>query len=373
MSVLGSFIDQLIADDDLSLDVSAQAEELVEMASFASKFDALFARKVDRFANAGGPQSEEHPSATAFLADRCRMSAGHARRKVALGNAVDRAPRAFTAWSDDRISADQATVLFRAAEAVPDVYLDAEEKLVEIVEGLSVKNTARTLEYWRQSVDGPGEFGMEQQQLRRGLSASRSLNGMVRVDGWLTTPAGEAFLALLDAHMPPTADGDHRTPTQRRHDAFEEIIRDQLDHGENPVRGGEKPHVTVVTDLDGLQGIAGGLHETLNGDVVDVETIRMLACDASISRIVLGPDSEVLDIGRKTRVWTAAQRRAITARDRHCTARGCERPPHWCDIHHEDHWADGGTTSVEKGKLFCRFHHTIEHIKLAARKRLRPR
>ncbi len=125
----------------------------------------------------------------------------------------------------------------------------------------------------------------------------------------------------------------------------------------------------ILSDLDALAGLAGGLHETLSGDIISVDFLRQIACDCSISRIVLGPDSEVLDIGRKTRVWTAAQRRAIIARDRHCQAPGCERDPRWCDIHHEDHWADEGTTSVDKGKLFCRFHHTIEHLKQAAKRR----
>jgi hypothetical protein len=68
------------------------------------------------------------------------------------------------------------------------------------------------------------------------------------------------------------------------------------------------------------------------GDIVDVETIRMLACDCSVSRIILGPDSEVLDVGRKTRVWTTTLRRAIIARDRHCQADGCERDYRYCDI-----------------------------------------
>jgi hypothetical protein len=98
----------------------------------------------------------------------------------------------------------------------------------------------------------------------------------------------------------------------------------------------------------------------------------MLACDCSITRIILGSDSEVLDVGRKTRVWTPAQRRAIIARDRHCQAEGCDRDPRWCDIHHIDHWADHGETNITKGILLCRWHHTKEHHKLAQERR-RPK
>jgi hypothetical protein len=64
--------------------------------------------------------------------------------------------------------------------------------------------------------------------------------------------------------------------------------------------GGEKPHIGLHADLDALRGIAGGLHETENGEIVDINTIRMIGCDCSITRIVLGPDSEILDVGRKT-------------------------------------------------------------------------
>jgi hypothetical protein len=71
--------------------------------------------------------------------------------------------------------------------------------------------------------------------------------------------------------------------------------------------------------------------------------------------------SEILDSGRASRTFTAAQRRAIVARDKHCRWPGCDRPPGWCDAHHSIHWADGGVTSVEKGVLLCGRHHDRVH------------
>jgi hypothetical protein len=186
---------------------------------------------------------------------------------------------------------------------------------------------------------------------------------MRRVDGWLTPLAGETLETALSALTPPRRDGDHRTPRQRRHDALENLCRDWLENGTTPTVGGEKPQVVVHVDLPALQGQAGGLHETENGHILDVDTVRMLACDAIITRIIFGPDSEVLDIGRKTRIWTAAQRRAIIARDRHCQGPGCQAKPRHCDIHHQHHWADGGETNIDDGKLFCRPCHITEHAK----------
>ena len=48
---------------------------------------------------------------------------------------------------------------------------------------------------------------------------------------------------------------------------------------------------------------------------------------------------------------TTAQRRAVSARDRHCTARGCTRPPAFTDLHHLIHRQDSGTTTINKHNL----------------------
>lgn len=359
--------------DDQRLSIDELAADIVELSYVEQMVEVLRARKTKNLADRGGHHQLGYSSPTAFLTHQTRMSPGRARTILSLGNARERARLAHQAWVDGRISTDQARHLFRAAEGVPDAYPESEERLVDIVEGLDAIDTGKAVEYWRQSVDGPREIDLETQFVRRGVSLSRSHGGMRRIDGWMSNTAGEALEAAIEANMPPPRDGDTRTPRQRRHDALENLCRDWLDNGTTPHVGGEKPHISLISDLGALQGIAGGTHETINGDVLDIDTLRMIGCDCSITRIVLGPDSEVLDVGRKTRVWTAAQRRAIIARDRHCQGPGCRAKAKHCDIHHEDHWADGGETTTEKGKLFCRPCHTMEHLEERFRRRIRSR
>ena len=86
-----------------------------------------------------------------------------------------------------------------------------------------------------------------------------------------------------------------------------------------------------------------------------------MACDAEIIPMVLGGDSEPLDVGRGERLYTRAQRLALIARDRECTWPGCTVPASWCDVHHTVHWCRGGHTSVETGALLCQKHHTEVH------------
>lgn len=373
MSELRSVLDHMaaVANEDLTVaDLHAEVEEIL---NGRRMLDVLLATRVKGLAHQNGHAELGFTSPSSYLAHVGRMSPGNAKRVVSRSNAADKAPHAYAAWADGRLSTDQANHMFRAAEGVPDAYPEAEEGLVEIVEGLDAADTGKAVEYWRHAVDGPGEIDIETQAQRRGLSISRTTGGLRRVDGWLTALAGEALETAIDALTPPRRDGDTRTPRQRRHDALEDLCRDWLDNGTTPTVGGEKPHLSLLADLDALKGVAGGTHETLDSDIVDIDTLRMVACDCSITRIVLGADSEVLDVGRKTRVWTAAQRRAILARDRHCQAPGCRVRPKHCDIHHLDHWADGGETSVDKGKLFCRPHHVEEHIKERLRRRRRSR
>jgi hypothetical protein len=85
-------------------------------------------------------------------------------------------------------------------------------------------------------------------------------------------------------------------------------------------------------------------------------------CDAEVTRIVFGPDSQLLDVGRSRRTFTGQLRRAIIARDRHCQYPGCHAPPRLCECHHCSHWArDHGTTDARKGILVCWHHHDHVH------------
>jgi hypothetical protein len=360
MSELRSVLDQIAGVDLECLTAFELDSEIEELVSGGQMIDVLIAKRVAVMEKRGDQAFLGHSSPTAHLMAK-RLAPGKARRHVIRANSAQAAKATFTAWEDGRISSDQADHLFSLASTLPNEFPDAETRLIDIVEPLAVRATNRVLEYWRHSVEGPDSGSAENIQERRGVSLSETIDGLHRLDGWLTPIAGEALKTVLGALTPAPSADDLRTPKQRRHDALEDLARAYLDHGDTPTVGGEKPHLNLICDLEALQGIAGGTHETYNGTVIDVDTLRMLACDASICRIVLGPDSDILDVGRKTRVWTAAQRRAIIARDRHCVRPGCDRPPQWCDIHHKTHWANGGTTSVDQGELLCRFHHTLTH------------
>jgi hypothetical protein len=107
---------------------------------------------------------------------------------------------------------------------------------------------------------------------------------------------------------------------------------------------------------DGGQAVLELNHGAVN---VSAETSRRIACDASLVVMRHARDGSVLDVGRKTRTIPRAIRRALLARDRRCQFPGCT--VRRCDGHHIQHWADGGSTSLDNLTLLCRRHHRCVH------------
>jgi hypothetical protein len=70
----------------------------------------------------------------------------------------------------------------------------------------------------------------------------------------------------------------------------------------------------------------------------------------------------VLDLGRKRRLHTPAQRLAMTLQqDGLCAVEDCDRTALWADAHHLDPWSNGGATNTRDGALICQRHHTLAH------------
>lgn len=302
-----------------------------------------------------------YPSTVAYFKDRLRMAGGRAHRYVRNARAASKYPATFAAWRHRHVSGDEAELLFRVSEHRPDKYPDAEATLLELV-GDGFDETRRLLDYWKADTDRKA-LDLEDQLARRRCDVTRRANGMVTGKFALPQLEGESLLSALDALMPPPAESDGRTTTQRRADALGDLARSFLDGAAPPAVGGERPHLNVHVDFESLFG-RGWLHETDDGAVLDPTLIDQISCDASVCRIVFGPSSEVLDVGRKTRVVPAGVRRAVVARDRHCVAPGCRRSARWCDVHHKVPWSEGGATEIDNLCLLCRYHHTLIHLEM---------
>src|SRR4030095_3837100 len=209
--------------------------------------------------------------------------------------------------------------------------------------------------------------------------------------------AGQTLQAALEPLARPADAADTRSGGQRTADALTEIARRQLEGGQLPVTGGVRPQLSVIIDLNSLDGQPGRIGGEMGwAGLLAPEASRRLACDATITRVVVsrqpveacdhchggqphhpsatglqallravlaklppilgGAPSRPLDVGRATRVVTPAQRQALAVRDGGCVFPGCSRPLAWCEGHHVRHWLDGGPTDLANLALVCRAH-----------------
>ncbi|ACZ30230.1 hypothetical protein Xcel_1199 [Xylanimonas cellulosilytica DSM 15894] len=225
---------------------------------------------------------------------------------------------------------------------------------------------------------------------REHFELSSTMGGW-HVTGFLTPEHGAALRIALDAIMGAPAADDERTLTQRRAQAVADLARTALDRGSHGAGAAVRPHLTVTVSFDELRRLlarqAGDApveddapaDDTVNDgvDLADLTRnpailegstgplppglLRRLACDSEITRVVFGPDSQILNVGRSQRTVTGQLRRAVIARDQHCTWPGCHEPPSRCEVHHaERHWAQHhGETSAANSALLCWHHHTV--------------
>ncbi|MGC1734363.1 MAG: DUF222 domain-containing protein [Pseudonocardiaceae bacterium] len=159
-------------------------------------------------------------------------------------------------------------------------------------------------------------------------------------------------------------------PYRRNADALIEAMTRNLDDGDLPTRGGQRPHLVLTMGLNDLiDSLGSALLDT--GGRLSATEARRLACDCGVVPMVVG-DSIPLDVGRQQRLATTALREALAQRDQGCAFPACTRSPRYCYAHHIRSWLDFGDTALHNMCLLCEYHHTIVHrqgwhIKLNAR------
>ncbi|MEE9582178.1 MAG: DUF222 domain-containing protein [Acidimicrobiia bacterium] len=343
------------------------SEDLVErlvahrrqMASLEAECTSLVAEMIRR----GTQEDLGYRSLTSLLIDRLGVSAGLARGMIRTAVALTEMPHSRAALEAGDLDLPRIRLLVTARGANSHLFADHEQTLVEAVGGLSMADAHRAVEYWRQqaaleAVQDDADAQRDQRRLHVSMMA-----GMVHIDGLLDPVSGQVVMTALDSLTDPgnLDPSDERIPAQRRADALVNLCRDHLNHGELPTQRTERPHVMVHLSIDALEGRAGRPCELDDAGVITPRAARQLACDAKITRIITTGESQVLDVGRVTRVVSGGMRRALTARDGGCVIDGCGAPRRWCDAHHVKHWADGGPTSLDNLVLLCGRHHTLVH------------
>ncbi|MFJ2759582.1 DUF222 domain-containing protein [Nocardioides sp. NPDC087217] len=198
------------------------------------------------------------------------------------------------------------------------------------------------------------------------LAMRRLGDGTTRITAVVPDATADRLATALEAFASPRRDDGTRADTgeylpydRRLGRAFCQLL-ETLDPARLPIHGGDATTVIVTIDLDQLRKEAG-IAQIIGGSPITAAEARRLACTANIIPAVLGGASEVLDLGRKERFFTAAQRRALLLRSATCEAGGCDIPGTWAEAHHWIEWAQGGATDLDNAALLCSHHHHRAH------------
>jgi len=356
---------QRLREEELeAVPAALMGDDIQELRRHINGCEAECTRRLRRFDKGGGYAATAALTAKAWLRWKCNFSPSAAADRVAVSRELERLPQATEAFADGDFSYAHAAMIARTAEKLGGkMESNAETILVAAAKELDLARlhvVAIKLRHFMDP-DSVREEANESHE-RRFLSLSQTLDGVFYLNGRLDAEGGATLQTALNALSGPPTPDDKRTPRQRRADSLVELARQKLDSGTLPEVGGQRPHLAVTVSMATLANQPGSPAADLEwAQPIPAETARRLACDAAVTPIFLGSESNQPRADQTTRLISGSQRKALVVRDKGCRFPGCDRPADWTDAHHIKHWADGGETVMDNLVLLCRRHHRMVH------------
>ncbi|GAA1598540.1 hypothetical protein GCM10009804_63860 [Kribbella hippodromi] len=404
MKVLGEQPVWSMSGGEMVAALDATYAEIARLKTFAL-------RLIARLETVGHAKEVGAGTTARFLTFRYRIDATEARRDVQLANALPNYPAVAAALPDpaSENTTSEGDVLLHPAQAeaivsaldklpatvpVEDLAV-AEREMVELARTHGPLDLRKAGVQIRNLLDTDGPEPAEQKAYDRETLTLKPADNGVSFNGYLANENAELLRTLIHTHAKPhkTTDGalDPRPRSKRHADALTTILNltpqpatpqsataratagppapstatpstAHTDSAANSsIRGPlPRPHITVTIDFNDLKAAtASATGRLIYGDALSAATIRRLACDAQILPIVLGSDSQPLDVGSTVRLATGPIRKALVARDKGCVC--CAAPPIYCDAHHIISWIDGGETKLTNLALLCKRCHRDLH------------
>ena len=301
-----------------------------------------------------------------WLHDTLHLTPGAAHAQLRTARTLERLPRTAAAFRAGKLSAQQVSVVCQAVDQSAKTSLDTGEVEAAMLDGAEDLDPKQLLKSWhslRYRADQEAGLRAEQEQQRHSyLHLRERWDGAFELEGLLDAEGGTILKTALKGVLGPRSRDDDRTPSERRAAGLVDLARWRLEAGDLPLRGGERPQLTLVARLETLRLEKGSpLAELDWGPLVSGETARRIACDASVTPVLVSSEGEILHVGRRRRTLPAATRRALNLRDRGCRWPGCTAPPQECEPHHIVHVADGGSDDLSNVRLHCSYHHRLLH------------
>src|SRR3984893_18213657 len=326
---LHRILDLLSAEDLHVLPAESMGDDLKGLTRIGNRLAAESSRRLRRFDKGQGYAPTIALSAQAWLRWQCNLTAATAAEQGQGARQMDSLPQTQAAFSQGEISYRHAALIARTADQLGDKFdTQAETILTTAAKELDPWRLRRAAMCLRHCLEPDGVLAdANEAHERRFLYLSQNYDGIFRLDSQLDADGGAALQTVLDALMGPPAADDHRTAPQRRADAMADLARRQLDGGQLPQVGGQKPHLMVTVHMATLAKAPGSTAAELEwAQPIPAETARRIACDCSITPILRGAESHQVEAGRTRRAIHPSKKRALVARGKGYRCESCDSP-----------------------------------------------
>ena len=355
----------------------------------AASHDVIASLAREEPADVGGPVHK-------VIADCLRISYAEARRRLRDTEQLSprltltgqqlppELPATAQAWRDGELDAQHLRVIQAFFHDLPDAtpadtVEDAERFLAEQATKLRPDQLERAAHRIALHINPDGKFSDSDRARQRGFTwCGQRRDGMsigkliaspelrANIDAWLARFAAPGMCnpddespCITDELAEESVGRDARTPAQRQHDALNALVRGQLGARKLGQHNGLPVTVIVSTTLQELT-TGTGRAVTGGGTLLPMHDVIRMASHAYHYLAVFDEhQSRPLYLGRSRRVASPDQRVVLYAKDRGCTHPGCDAPGYWCEVHHVDDWAAGGSTNVDALTFACRPHHKL--------------
>src|SRR5579859_4476386 len=361
--------------EERALSLRELAAQITELAGHLNAANYRWLALIAEFDRRNGWSDGSTQSCAHWLNWQCGIDLGAAREKVRVAHALEKLPRIAGAMARGELSYSKVRALTRVACE------NTEEYFLSIALHGTAAHVEKLVRGYRRAKESEELSRAAQQQASRHVSHCYDEDGSLVLKARLPAEMGALVLKALEAAMKDvsaemsalpsseerpswvvSSQGSEVRPSwgARRADALGRMAESFLRHGAEALNSGDRHQIVVHVDAETLRDGCAGRCELEDGPSLAVETVRRLACDASVVTVLEDAEGEPLNVGRKTRSIPPAIRRALNSRDRGCRFPGCTNT-HYVDAHHIHHWAHGGETKLSNLVQLCRFHHRQVH------------
>lgn len=344
--------------------------EITELAGHLAAAECRWLLLVAEYDRRAGYEEWGRRSCAHWLSAYCGLDMRAAREKVRVGRALEDLPAIADAFAAGNLSYSKVRALTRVATPAN------EADLVMLAGHATAVQVEHIVRSYRGVLTAEEEVEVaNERHVTRFVRFDWDDDGSLVIHGRMPAELGAIVMEAFDAARGQVADdvlvenGPAGPSSEVAPPAFAATNADALvmmaetllASGPAARTGGDRFQIVLNGEVNVLTDDApGGVCQLDHGPVLAPETLRRLACDASVVFVLRDEHGNPIDISRKTRTIPPSTRRAVRARDEGCRFPDCgER--FFIDVHHVRHWARGGTHELTNLLELCWFHHRLVH------------